>query len=158
MTTQKKILTLCLIEQEGNRLLGMKKRGFGAGRWNGFGGKVEPNESIEEATIRETQEEAGVTPLQLRKLGIIEFYFLETKDLLEVHIFKSTLYEGEVGESEEMRPKWFTYDEVPFADMWKDDIFWFPYFRENQSFRGRFSFNTDDEIVEHELYEVEALD
>lgn len=30
-------------------LLGMKKRGFGAGKWNGFGGKVQPGETIEEA-------------------------------------------------------------------------------------------------------------
>ncbi|CAN0505072.1 unnamed protein product, partial [Ectocarpus sp. 12 AP-2014] len=30
-------------------LLGMKKRGFGEGKWNGFGGKVESGESVEEA-------------------------------------------------------------------------------------------------------------
>lgn len=33
-------------------LLGMKKRGFGAGKWNGFGGKVQPGETIEEAARR----------------------------------------------------------------------------------------------------------
>jgi len=27
-------------------LLGLKKRGFGKDKWNGFGGKVEANESI----------------------------------------------------------------------------------------------------------------
>ncbi len=43
----KTILTLCLIVDDGRILLGMKKRGFGAGRWNGFGGKVEEGESIE---------------------------------------------------------------------------------------------------------------
>ena len=46
----KKIQTLCLIYQHPKLLLGMKKRGFGAGRWNGFGGKLHENESIEEAT------------------------------------------------------------------------------------------------------------
>lgn len=155
---QKKVLTLCIIEQEGKVLLGMKKRGFGAGRYNGFGGKVEIGESIEEAAIRETQEEACITPLALRKLGIVEFYFVETEDLLEVHIFKSRAFEGEVGESEEMRPQWFAYDDVPYSDMWKDDIFWFPYFRNNRLFRGRFSFDANDAIVDHELQEVEALD
>ena len=55
----KKILTLCVIYQHPRVLLGMKKRGFGKGRWNGFGGKVKEGETIEEATKRETLEEAG---------------------------------------------------------------------------------------------------
>ncbi|KAG4305413.1 hypothetical protein PORY_000969 [Pneumocystis oryctolagi] len=34
-------------------LLGLKKRGFGVGKWNGFGGKVEENESINACAARE---------------------------------------------------------------------------------------------------------
>lgn len=41
-------------------LLGLKKRGFGTGKWNGFGGKVEPGETIRQAAIREMKEEAGI--------------------------------------------------------------------------------------------------
>ena len=55
----KKILTLCIIHQHSKILLGMKKRGHGVGKWNGFGGKVEKGETIEEAARRETKEEAG---------------------------------------------------------------------------------------------------
>ena len=47
----RKILTLVLILQDEKILLGMKKRGFGAGRWNGFGGKVREDESIESSTF-----------------------------------------------------------------------------------------------------------
>lgn len=47
-----KLLTLVLVVQPGRVLLGMKKRGFGAGKWNGFGGKVQPGESIEDAARR----------------------------------------------------------------------------------------------------------
>lgn len=43
-------------------MLGLKKRGFGVGKYNGFGGKVCVNESIIDAAIRETQEEANITP------------------------------------------------------------------------------------------------
>ena len=41
--------------------LAMKKRGFGKGRWNGVGGKVEAGETIEAAAMREAREEIGVT-------------------------------------------------------------------------------------------------
>lgn len=33
-------------------LLGYKKRGFGVGTWNGFGGKVEEGESIRNGALR----------------------------------------------------------------------------------------------------------
>ena len=42
----KKVMTLVYIRNEDKVLLGMKKRGFGKGKWNGFGGKVEHGENI----------------------------------------------------------------------------------------------------------------
>lgn len=48
----RKILTLVLIKKPNEVLLGYKKRGFGVNKWNGFGGKVEANESISQAAIR----------------------------------------------------------------------------------------------------------
>jgi len=53
-----KVMTLVLVTN-GNYsriLLGMKKRGLGIGKWNGFGGKLEPGESIEAAAARELHE------------------------------------------------------------------------------------------------------
>ena len=46
--TMNKVCTLVLVfrKETSEVLLGMKKRGFGVGKWNGFGGKVEPGESI----------------------------------------------------------------------------------------------------------------
>ena len=58
---QKKVLTLVLLREGDRVLLGMKKRGFGAGKWNGFGGKLEPGESVVEAAAREVREECGFT-------------------------------------------------------------------------------------------------
>ena len=53
-----KQVTLCLvINREKKKILfGMKKRGFGVGKYNGFGGKVLSGETIEEAALRELQE------------------------------------------------------------------------------------------------------
>jgi len=40
------------VRRERAILLGYKKRGFGAGKWNGFGGKVEIGETVEDAAKR----------------------------------------------------------------------------------------------------------
>lgn len=53
-------LVFCLRENR-HVLLGMKKRGFGKGKWNGFGGKVEQGETMVESAVRELKEEAGIT-------------------------------------------------------------------------------------------------
>lgn len=152
-----KLLTLCIVHQNDKVLLGMKKRGFGEGRFNGFGGKVATGETIEEGAIREMQEEAGITPHDLHKLGILHFTFTTHSDVLEVHVFKATVYEGEAGESEEMRPQWFHISEIPFEDMWKDDILWFSYFLQNKKFKGKFHFNDKDEILTYALEAVREL-
>lgn len=56
----KKVLTLCIVHQNSKVLLVMKKRGFGSGRWNGFGGKVSLEETIEAAAKRELKEEVDI--------------------------------------------------------------------------------------------------
>ena len=50
--SRNKILTLAFVRRQRDILLGYKKRGFGAGKWNGFGGKVEIAETIEDAAKR----------------------------------------------------------------------------------------------------------
>ena len=151
----KKILTLCIIHQYPKVLLGMKKRGHGEGKWNGFGGKVEEGETIEEAAKREMKEEAGVEISRMSKLGVIEFESQGDSEILEVHIFRVKKFKGVPAESEEMRPKWFDVDEIPFDQMWPDDKHWFPLLLEEKRFKGKFLFNGSDEIVDFSLLEIE---
>jgi len=153
----KKILTLCIIHQHPKVLLGMKKRGFGAGRWNGFGGKVQNGETIEEATLREIKEEAGILATGIEKRGIIDFEFKGNPEILEVHIFKGSKIKGELVESEEMKPQWFHIDKIPFASMWPDDKYWFPLFLQDKKFRGKFLFDNSDNILDMKLEEVKEL-
>ncbi len=122
-------------------LLGMKKRGFGAGRWNGFGGKIEAGESIEQAARRELDEEVGVKDGELQEAGYLEFSFANDDTVLQVHIFRLTAFSGEPAESEEMRPQWFSVAEIPFSQMWSDDEYWFPLFLSNTPFAGEFLFD-----------------
>ncbi|MFH0806192.1 MAG: NUDIX domain-containing protein [Candidatus Brennerbacteria bacterium] len=98
-------LTLCIVHQPPRILLGMKKRGFGAGRWNGFGGKLLPGETIAQALMREVKEEAGIAPVDPEEMAVIDFRFRHKPDeVLEVHIFRATEFVGTPIESEEMKP------------------------------------------------------
>jgi 8-oxo-dGTP diphosphatase / 2-hydroxy-dATP diphosphatase len=51
----------------------MCTQGFGIGRWNGFGGKVEPGETIADAAKRELLEESSVVATVLEKRGDLTF-------------------------------------------------------------------------------------
>ena len=153
----KKLLTLTIIYQHPKVLLGMKKRGFGAGRWNGFGGKVENGEKIEDTAKRELNEEVGISAVGLEKVGIIDFEFKGNSEILEVHIFKGQDYSGEPVESEEMKPQWFLIDAIPFQDMWSDDKYWLPLFLAGKKFKGYFLFDESDTVIKHELSEVKSL-
>lgn len=155
MKRNKKVTTLCVVFNGTHILLGMKKRGFGKGKWNGFGGKLYENESIDEAAYREIQEEVGIIPESLRKQAIFTFLG-EAEDDIEVHVFRVREFTGEPTESEEMKPRWFPHEEIPFHDMWPDDKHWLPLFLAGKKLKGTFLFK-QDKIVNFLINEVEKL-
>lgn len=158
-----KLLNMIYVIRENKHvLLGMKKRGFGAGKWNGFGGKLEPNETMLEGVIRELKEESGldVCPDDVRRVGINHYHY-DTKDTaLEVHVFVCHKFTGQPVETEEMAPQWFTFDKIPIRSMWADDEYWLPHllngkFKEKE-FKGTFFFRSHEgqgsfEIYKHQL-------
>ncbi|KAJ8389662.1 hypothetical protein AAFF_G00115380 [Aldrovandia affinis] len=152
-----KLLTLVLVVQPGRVLLGMKKRGFGSGKWNGFGGKVQPGETIEQAARRELLEESGLTVDTLDKIGNIKFEFVGETELLDVHIFRADSFNGDPTESDEMRPQWFDLESIPYDKMWVDDRMWFPLMLQKKLFLGYFKFQGHDVILDHKLEEVEYI-
>ncbi|XP_008849631.1 7,8-dihydro-8-oxoguanine triphosphatase isoform X2 [Nannospalax galili] len=152
-----RLYTLVLVLQPQQVLLGMKKRGFGAGRWNGFGGKVQEGETIEDAAKRELLEESSLTVDALYKVGHIVFEFVGVPELMDVHIFYTDLVHGTPRESEEMCPQWFQLDQIPFEHMWPDDSYWFPLLLQKKKFQGYFKFQDQDTILEHSLHEVDEL-
>ncbi|MDP3957694.1 MAG: 8-oxo-dGTP diphosphatase [bacterium] len=154
----RKVSTLCLALRDGRILLGMKKRGFGAGWWNGFGGKIQAGETIENAAKRETREECGIVIRSMEKVGIHEFRFeSKLEEILEVHLFRVDVFDGEPTETEEMRPEWFAFSDIPYATMWPDDRYWMPLFLAGKKFRTKFFFGAGDVILEKEVFEVESL-
>lgn len=153
----RKQLTLCLIHRHPKILLGMKKRGFGVGRWNGFGGKLKEGESLEDAARRELEEEAGILAKDLTEVGTLDFSWPSNAGILEVHIFRIHDFEGEPVESEEMAPKWFDVSEIPYDAMWADDKHWLPLFLAGKKFSGHFHFDDADGILDYNLVEVDDL-
>ncbi len=151
---ERKVMTLVIVRQGSRVLLGMKKKGLGAGRYNGFGGKVKPGESIETAARREISEEAGIEVDGIERVGVCEFYSPVRPFVLEMHVFSGSDFAGEPTESDEMRPQWFEVATLPREQMWQSDLYWWPYFLEGKKFSGRFVFDADDAVVEHELREV----
>ena len=151
--------TLCLLfrgDPVEKVLLGMKKARFGAGKYNGFGGKVEPDESIVQAAARELTEEAGVhVDLDaLQPIGHLTFLFPHRREWEQVvHVYSAYRWQGTPGESEEMAPFWFRVDEIPYDEMWDDDRHWLPHVLDGKRVLATFIYRADNETVEH--FEIE---
>ncbi|MFH1509348.1 MAG: 8-oxo-dGTP diphosphatase [bacterium] len=146
--------TLTILQKENKLLLGLKKHGFGEGRWNGFGGKVKENECVRTAAIREMQEEAGVKIKDPQLTGIMEFYFSGKDEFYQVYVFRASKYSGEPKESEEMKPQWFTTDKIPYEEMWVDDKHWLPLFLRGKDFYSQFHFIDQTSLYTYELREM----
>jgi mutator protein MutT len=152
-----KTCTLLFLVKNDEILLAMKKRGFGAGRWNGVGGKVEQDETIEQALVRECQEEIGVTPQKFTKIAIHDFAFPDGLTDMQVHAYFCEKWHGTPKETEEMAPKWFKKSKIPYEQMWQDDIVWLPLVLNGKKLKTRFVFDKDDNMKSAELTIVNKL-
>lgn len=127
------------IKVDGRReiLLGEKKKGFGCGKCIAFGGKVELNETIEHAAIRELEEECGLKAKSLINLGHLTMKMSALSTIYKVHVFETWEFEGEAVESDEMKPQWYTEDSIPYERMWADNLHWFPFVFQQKRFLAR---------------------
>ncbi|HEX9516220.1 MAG TPA: NUDIX domain-containing protein [Streptosporangiaceae bacterium] len=110
-------------------LLGFKKSGFGAGRWVGLGGHIEDGEEPAEAAAREVAEESGlnVTASALTHVACLRFIFPTRPSWDQTaDVFITADFAGEPAESDEVVPRWFASDAMPFDGMWDDARYWMP--------------------------------
>ena len=149
------IAVLCYVIKDDNVLLIKKRRGFGVGKINAPGGRVEREETLKQAAIRECEEETGIRPLHLEYRGLIEFYSVNNDPDWIVHIFVAKDFEGELRESEEAEPRWYKLDELPYESMWEDDYYWLPYVLCGKSIKAKFWYDRNYTRVLH--YEVEII-
>ena len=157
-------VTLCYCLRNDDILMAMKKRGFGVGKLNGYGGKVQSDESILEAALRELEEESGLVAntTDFVKVAIIDFYFDDVppeKDFNQtVHVFLLKKWVGEPCETEEMKPYWFKINALP-ENMWIDDIYWLPTVLRGEKLKAEFRFmDSGKRISSHKINILEQLD
>lgn len=158
--------TLCLIINEKNQiLLGRKKRGFGAGKYNGFGGKKQDHESFRECAVREIFEEVSlvVKPEDLEPVALMNFQFPFEEELNHInYTYIVRTYEGVPLESEEMEPRWFNFEDIPYHTMWKGDDMWIPNVLQGQLGQVVLIFGRDNDTVLYsefkELNQIEEYD
>ncbi|MFZ4766263.1 MAG: 8-oxo-dGTP diphosphatase [Roseimicrobium sp.] len=142
--------TLMFIADGERVLLIRKKRGFGQGKINGPGGKLDPGETELACAVRETQEELAVTALNPQKRGELWFQFVDGL-AMHVAVFHATAHEGEAIETEEAAPLWTPIHAIPFEQMWADDVHWLHrMLTAQESFLGKFLFE-GDAMLWHEI-------
>lgn len=135
------------LKRQGKILLGMKKCGFGAGRWNGFGGKIETGETTEGAARRELFEEVGIFARELARCGRLEFSFPTRQQQFAAEVFVGEAWEGVPRETAEMKPRWFAFADIPYEHMWPDDKHWLPLLLADEYFEGSFEFADEDTLT-----------
>ncbi len=144
--------TLCIVRNGGKILLGMKKKGFGSGKFNGFGGKVEQNETVESAAVRELREESGLTANVVRKHAELTFKFPHKEEWNQVvHVYVADSWTGSLVESDEMAPEWFDEANIPYQKMWVDDEHWLPHVLAGKFVTATFVFSPDESILEKDV-------
>jgi 8-oxo-dGTP pyrophosphatase MutT (NUDIX family) len=146
VTKKTKEYSLVMVTEPATRriLLGLKHRGFGIGMYNSFGGKLDPNETMDQCAARELEEETGIavpSPSLLNKVACHHFTFEDSDTKMVVHVYRInvscattasdssskyyTLDPSVIRGCEEITPQWFDdWYHVPLYNMFADDSVW----------------------------------
>lgn len=147
--------TILFVMRQDRVLLIHKKRGLGAGKINGPGGRLAAGESPIDGAVREVEEEIGITPTRVGESGQLQFQFVDGYSI-HVWVFSAAGFRGEPSESEEARPFWASIERLPYDRMWADDRIWFPLMLQRRPFLGRFVFD-EDRMLDYSLIEPPPL-
>ncbi|MBD3206923.1 NUDIX domain-containing protein [Candidatus Bathyarchaeota archaeon] len=146
--------TICEIIHDEMILLQYKRLDkFGGGKWNGPGGKLEPDESPYTGVSREVFEETGLRIRAHELRGVLDFYFgRKSSPDWSCYIFYTEHYSGKPKDLGEGELRWFNLQNIPYDYMWKDDSFWLPILLEGKKFKGYFIYDSSSEnIIDYEL-------
>jgi 8-oxo-dGTP pyrophosphatase MutT (NUDIX family) len=150
--------TLCYLVRDRTIWLAMKKRGFGSGKYNGYGGKLNEGETIEEAMIRELYEESGVKAVEYHKVADNTHVFPNNpKNNFHVHVYFVTKWTGIPRETEEMSPELFENSKIPYQKMWHTDPYWLPSVLKGEKLKTYFEM-TETEVLDKKISKISQND
>lgn len=146
-------MTILYVVKNGKLLLGLKKKSFGQGKFNGVGGKLEGRETIEKAMLREAKEEMNIKPKNYKLMATIyldEFiYGAKSRVILYVYLAKD--YDGTPVESDEMAPYWFDIDALPYENMIASDKVWLPLVLKEEKFEAYINLDENFNVIFHKI-------
>lgn len=152
-----------LVKKEGEKysevLLKKYKEGFCAGKWNGAAGVIEnKEEDLENAMVRQTEEILGITAVTFDKVAEISFIFPDKKEWDQLtHVYLCTEWDGEIKENNDTKTHWFSWEKVPYDDMFTSDIFWVPKILTGKKIKTIVVYRNDFSITDQVTDTVEEL-
>lgn len=154
-------VTLCILMENNNIILGFKKRGFAKNTYNGFGGKRVIDEqtgqyveTLLEATIRELYDETGIVAEEsdLKKCAVLDFEFSEKPEQNQrMHVYIVSGLPLTAVETDEMLPEVFSLNLIPYDKMLPADRYWLPYVLERKFVTGKFRYSKSFELLDVHL-------
>ena len=140
-----------IINKENEVLLQKKRRGFGQGKWNGPGGKIDQDETPRDSAIREVKEETRLIMKEPKLVGEIEFIFTKNNEINNYcYVFRCNEYEGSPIDTGEGELRWFEIDKVPYEKMWDDDKYWLKEVLNGGKAYKRFYFDDNGKVIKYE--------
>ena len=139
-------------------LLAQKQGGEWSGFFDGYGGKVDGNESVERALVREILEEARVLVdiADLKETARVSTYQGGALRF-EIHIFTARRWGGIPQASHECgTPRWFSGGFLPLK-MRYGDLLWLSRIIRGETFRARLYFCANGSQLEHADFEPAAF-
>ncbi|XP_014255447.1 7,8-dihydro-8-oxoguanine triphosphatase-like [Cimex lectularius] len=140
--------SVVLVKKDDQLLLGLNKRGFNRGKWTGFGGVVQPKEDLKICALKNTKDQCGISVEKLEKVGKVEVKIAGVQEVVQMHIFISDTYSGEVKPSKDMQPEWFSLKDLPYKSMWPDANYWLPHIVKGEKIKGFFVYQNETLIYQ----------
>lgn len=152
-----KICCLTIIEDKKNHKLLMVEnlRGINKGFVNFPGGKREFNETIENSSIRESLEETGIIPINIKTAGKIVYKPAD----IEMYIYYCDKFKGCLKNNEnETKAFWVDKDNIPYDRMRSADRIWVKDILDDKYVNLRITYNEDNSFkVENVCENIEKF-
>lgn len=143
---------LCYIFKDDEVLMLKKnevKGDMNSSKWLGVGGHIEDGEHPDDAILRETKEETGLTLTSYDLLGTIKFY-MNGKYSEKIYVYAGYEVKGEMISCDEGLLQFFKKDEILNLSLWEGDKIFLRPLLENKKFKCSLYYN-DEKLINYKI-------